>query len=347
MVVERCDLGFIFDLDDTLIPTQHKYKLAELAFIEKVVGKVHSVDDDFASYKILEKTVKHMGYDAEELAKILNEYSRAVARAKNEDGIVSKVVGLFEEYCSKYNDKCPASDLDFVFRVSRKHAKKLRAGFRELKGISEDFLEVDRSNVELFSKLKKYNFNGFHTSRFPTSMVQVFKQYCNEAGVDVVENELQEVWDIGKSVFVIKKEFLKGVIETLNFIKLRVKRMSIVTKGEEEKQMEKVKVNNLLRWFSDDEVYVVPSKDDALFKEVSGKVPGLKYYAVGNALGSDVAPALRAGLEGILISKDTWFLEGVKDGRVRFKAGKHYLVFDSFIDIKQRWDEILNWNRSG
>jgi len=345
MAVEKYDLGFIFDLDDTLIPTQHKYKLAELAFIGRVVERAHSVDDGFASYKILERTVKRMGYEAEELAKILGEYSRAVARAKSEDDIVGRVVGLFEEYCNKYNDKCPASDLDFVFRVSKKHAKKLRAGFRELKGISEDFLEVDKANVELFSRLEEYDFNGFHTDRFPTSMVQVFKQYCSEAGVDVEESEVQDVWDIGKGVFVIKKEFLKGVIETLNFIKPRIRRMSIVTKGEEEKQMEKVEVNNLFRWFSDDEIYVVPGKDEALFREVAGKVPELKYYAVGNALGSDVAPALRAGLEGILISRDTWSLEGAKDGRVRFKAGEHYLVFDSFIEIKRRWDEVLKWGR--
>lgn len=93
---------------------------------------------------------------------------------------------------------------------------------------------------------------------------------------------------------------LPGVVEVLDELRT-VAKLSLVTKGDERTQLQKLASSGLDWAFHD--VIVVKEKDAAVYRKIFGPGRGSSPHAamIGNSLKSDVIPAIEAGQFGIFV----------------------------------------------
>ncbi|WP_366921898.1 HAD family hydrolase [Metallumcola ferriviriculae] len=161
---------------------------------------------------------------------------------------------------------------------------------------------VNRFDIDMVTKY------GFVNECFPKALVQVYR-YCSKnkrAGIcESMEKEVEQVgWWVFRQAPIVKE----GSRETLTLLREDY-HMILVTKGEKAHQIEKLKESGLEHYFQS--VLVVGKKDPYLFTELaqSNAFPLDKVWSVGNSIKSDINPALRAGLNAVLLKAPTWDFE--------------------------------------
>ena len=178
--------------------------------------------------------------------------------------------------------------------------------------------EVERKNVPLY---------GYGSQCYARSLRETLESL---AGGPATDSEMKIIDSLADRVANIPIEFLPGVKPTL--VRLRDRfRLIMFTKGHPPEQWRKVERSGISPYF--DHVEVTPEKDPSAYCGLVERyrLQPQKTWMVGNSPASDVNPALKAGLNAILIPHPlTWELEHeevAEDERLR--------VIERFEDLLQ------------
>jgi putative hydrolase of the HAD superfamily len=164
-----------------------------------------------------------------------------------------------------------------------------------------DLLErLDRKNVKRF---------GFSPRRFPTSMTEAYDALTRAAGQRTDPAFRKRLYSIGTDVFNQAPHAVPGACPTLKALKARGFRLVLCTKGNNRIQSNRIDVSGLRDLF--DGVYVVADKTDAEFRKILSDfgVKPEEACSIGNSVRSDINPALRVGMNAVLVPRDTWSYE--------------------------------------
>ncbi len=179
---------------------------------------------------------------------------------------------------------------------------------------------------------------GFGMERFPTSCQQTYEEICKTLNIPIKEECKKTAYDIGMQVFDEKywkkKEMLEGAEETLEFLAEQGDELLLLTKGDLRVQDKKVEVYQLERHFDNENIFIVPKKDEEIIKKVVGERDKSKVYSVGNSIRSDVEPSLAAGVRMIYIPCETWQWEREHKG---IPEHPYLIKMDKITDIKDNY----------
>lgn len=157
-----------------------------------------------------------------------------------------------------------------------------------------------RSGIK--SELREYHFARLDSAAFgPWGYREVLHGYIRQSLPASISERAEELANNVCSAIVTDPFTpLPGVVEVLDELRT-VAKLSLVTKGDERTQLQKLASSGLDWAFHD--VIVVKEKDTALYRRVFGPGQGSSPHAamIGNSLKSDVIPAIEAGLFGIFV----------------------------------------------
>lgn len=144
---------------------------------------------------------------------------------------------------------------------------------------------------------------GFGSNGFKKAMeftINHFYRMANKKLSEVEEKLLEKIKD-----FIYNQPSIpySGVKETLEYLKKRYK-LILLTKGEEQEQLKKVKRSGLSQYFN--ATIVLNDKTEKHYRDltVSLKLNPEKTVMIGNSPKSDINPAVKAGMYGILIKRE-------------------------------------------
>lgn len=152
-------------------------------------------------------------------------------------------------------------------------------------------------------------------TRFAQSFVEAFKALREEVGLTFpLPNTEKAIFNLGMKVFTdYPYVALEGALEVLDKL-CRYYRIAIVTKGEYEEQMKKLRESGCGAFA--DHIAVVSKKNDEEWNEVLSDLgfeteeDAVESWAIGNSAKADVNPLLRRGFHGIEIAeKNKWTFE--------------------------------------
>lgn len=158
------------------------------------------------------------------------------------------------------------------------------------------FGEIDRANVG------KY---GFSRHRFPTSMQEVYRYFCEDYGREVDPAILAQTYAIGASVFDRKPVLMAGAVEVLSCLRSYYE-LYLYSGGDVEVQANKVSYLQLNGYFT--AVHFVERKGEIELQRILQKhdLSSKSTWMVGNSARSDINPALRVGLRCIWVRTHSW-----------------------------------------
>jgi putative hydrolase of the HAD superfamily len=170
------------------------------------------------------------------------------------------------------------------------------------------FAEIDQAN------LAKY---GFSRLRFPQSMQDTYRHFCNDSSTPESLAILERAAAIGSTVFERKPVLAPGAREVLDQLR-HTHSLFLYSVGDLEVQWMKVRELELQTSF--DAIYITERKDHQQLRHILDQ-QGLSTettWMVGNSLRSDINPGLRLGLNCIWVQAQSWEYddEALLPGRV-------------------------------
>jgi putative hydrolase of the HAD superfamily len=146
--------------------------------------------------------------------------------------------------------------------------------------------------------------------QFPEAAVRAYEELSREAGRKPDASISAELRATTAAVFSSQAPNIAGVRGALAELRRRGIKLVVLTKGDESVQAHRIAQSGLREYLSG--VFVVPEKSDTLFRAIAlwAGVPPERAVAVGNSRPSDVDPAVRQGMSGVVVSaKDVWHYE--------------------------------------
>lgn len=178
---------------------------------------------------------------------------------------------------------------------------------------------------------------GFSATRFPLSCVQAYEELARQnGGVDA--DLASAVEDAARSVFSDAAELVPNAAEVIAQLASRYP-LALLTKGETWVQRKRLTDSGLARFF--ERVEVVAEKSEAHFTALARSlaVDSSRAWSVGNSIGSDIAPALRAGYWAAWIDAYAW--EREREGEA--PASPRLVVLQRLDEL---CDALVKWERS-
>jgi len=160
--------------------------------------------------------------------------------------------------------------------------------------------------------------HGYGSKNFFISMLEVYKMACAHENCRINDNIIKKIEDLSIRTRDYPITLLAGVKETLPVLK-RKNRLILVTKGDDEEQLAKVKRSGISHLFP--EKRVVHEKNKGIYQEIIREfdLDPLWTWMVGNSPRSDINPAKAIGLGTVFIPyHNTWVHELediIEDGR--------------------------------
>ncbi len=157
--------------------------------------------------------------------------------------------------------------------------------------------EVEDAFQESFARwLPVY---GYTPKRWMVNCHEVAEQFAGRPLTDSEHDEVQRAAEIAMGV----GDIMPGVADALTALHEAGIPMVLKTKGELNKQQEKLAAHGFGKWFRD-RVEIVDVKDPASFRAVADKYGLTDPISVGDSEKSDVLPAVEAGFDAVLIVHD-------------------------------------------
>lgn len=187
---------------------------------------------------------------------------------------------------------------------------------------------------------------GFGADRFPDSFIRTYRALCEKGFGVYDESVAQHCRTIGTQAFAVKNYAKLGLVpgawKILTFLAKR-QHLVLVTKGEQWVQQNKINALGLSRWFED--IYIVDHKDGETYLEILADLRAkagdrrhiyapMNVVAIGNSFSSDIAPALKLGMEAIFIPCPTWKAESVDVGTLTEEERQHFLELKQISEIR-------------
>jgi len=262
---------FFIDLDDTLMPNQHYYKIQQAKMLKYMVGVLwppgESLTEPGNPYHLSRRKRRQLRRTAKELLDEVYDYGY-------------RVPPLFELLESEVVDET---------------------------GLLEDILrkeeELDLKGVERYRKVGE----PYHRERFPTSCRDTYYYFCEQMGVDPDEEVADEIYRIGEGFWkTITPGLMWGAARILDYLSERDHDLHVLTKGDEIVQGHKLRINRMERWIPEENWHIVSDKDPEVFRRVTSGLDLERVYMIGNSQRSDINPAIEAGANAIYIPFYTW-----------------------------------------
>jgi putative hydrolase of the HAD superfamily len=183
--------------------------------------------------------------------------------------------------------------------------------------------EIDLSNFDRY---------GLSQMRFPKSSRDAYLTLTADAGRAASDELAQAVYDASAHVFDAPAPLAVDVEETLRGLRDRY-RITVLTKGDASVQRRRVDDSGLAPLL--DAVVIVEVKDEPVFAEVLRQVTAeaASSWSVGNSYGSDVHPAVMAGMRAIWIEADVWAHERSISERVLTEDDPNVFVAEGLREI--------------
>jgi len=149
---------------------------------------------------------------------------------------------------------------------------------------------------------------GYSTTRFRDSMVKTYEVLSSRHGRAPAPSVIHRIQDFANEVFLSSPLVYPEVPASLEAIAVGYN-LALLTKGDREVQRRRIQAADLGNLF--DALYVVSDKGSGVYRQVLGDFgeASARAWAVGNSIKSDINPALRVGIRGILIKRTTWLYE--------------------------------------
>jgi putative hydrolase of the HAD superfamily len=170
--------------------------------------------------------------------------------------------------------------------------------------------------------------HGYGLHSFRRSLITCFEQLTD---TPITEEKHRRIESFAQSIADQEIEVLPNVATTLADLATR-HRLIMVTKGDPEEQIGKLKRSGLSAHFT--AVEVLPEKHHEAYRSLSANhsCEARNTWMIGNSPRSDINPALAAGLHAIFIPHDfTWVLE--HEAVNQPPAGQQLLELASFADL--------------
>jgi putative hydrolase of the HAD superfamily len=196
---------------------------------------------------------------------------------------------------------------------------------------------LDRSGVDSSgfrvaldeTERRRISVDGYGTLNFTRSLVETFKRFLPPGSDPMLPARVEK---LSLTILVHPLEVLPDVPETLAYLARRHP-LFLVTKGNQEEQLRKIRASHLLNYFQGFEI--LPEKNTRTYSQLldrHGWEP-FRSWMIGNSPRSDIRPALAAGMRAVYIPHPhTWTLE-------RGDAEKH----PNLIELKKFSDLRLHF----
>lgn len=183
---------------------------------------------------------------------------------------------------------------------------------------------------------------GYSMERFPTSLVEVYKEMCRRAGKPSLKKVEQKLMHIGLGAFDpsrYERNLYPDTISTLEFLRGKGDTLFLLTKGDRRVQRKKLSVLRAGERFL--RVRVVENKTPEEFRRTIMGYEDCRLFSVGNDYEKDIVPAFEAGHHrGIWIPVETWEVIGRLD-EIRAKVDWSRCVeLHSLKELVERYDDI-------
>ena len=178
--------------------------------------------------------------------------------------------------------------------------------------------EIERINIGV---------RGYGSASFTLNLRQTYERLAER---ELRQEDLDHVLRLGARIAEQPMRLLPDVAETVPYLAGRHDLM-LLTKGHPEEQRLKIERSGLERWFTAAEV--VHEKSEGTYRAIvqERQLDPARTWMIGNSPRSDINPALKAGLNAVLIPHEhTWGLE--KEDVVH--ADGRLLVLERFADLK-------------
>jgi len=189
--------------------------------------------------------------------------------------------------------------------------------------VREKLNEVERENVRS---------HGYGLVSFRRALVTCFERLTTGP---ITPEKHERILSFAQSIADQEIELLAGVAETLPQLATR-HRLILVTKGNQEEQLDKLARSGLAHHFA--AVEVPPEKDPGAYHSLCEKhtLERATTWMIGNSPRSDINPALACGLNAVYIHHpNTWVLE--HDALDAAPQGQRLLEVASFWDLRNHF----------
>src|SRR3989344_4717341 len=156
---------------------------------------------------------------------------------------------------------------------------------------------------------------GYSMERFPTSLVEVYREICRRVGKSPIRSVESELLYTGLKAFDssrYRKNVYSDTFPVLDFLEKKGDLILLLTKGDKRVQGRKLSVLDAGKRFCS--VRVVESKKTPeVFTEMAKGLESYRLFSVGNDYEKDIVPALGVGYRGVWIPVETWEVIGRLD----------------------------------
>lgn len=147
---------------------------------------------------------------------------------------------------------------------------------------------------------------GYGSANFTRSLIETYRRLAEK---DLLDEDVQQVRQLGEQIHAHPLQLLDGVKETLDYLVSRYD-LVLFTKGDLEEQKLKVERSGIEQYFK--QVVIVSEKDVMTYHQVIKdlRIDPQQTWMIGNSPRSDINPALAARLNAVYIPHPhTWRLE--------------------------------------
>jgi putative hydrolase of the HAD superfamily len=150
--------------------------------------------------------------------------------------------------------------------------------------------------------------SGFSQQRFPNSLIRTYEILAKRYDYVTREDLISQSRSLGEAVFTAIPQLYSDTLNVL-FELAKDYRLILLTKGDLEVQT--LRLDQLRLWERFDRVFIVPQKTIAEFAKILTQINLLpsQTWSIGNSLKSDILPAVKTGIHGILIPNSSWIYE--------------------------------------
>ena len=151
--------------------------------------------------------------------------------------------------------------------------------------------------------------HAFSPERFPGSCLLAYEAVSQSLG-QIPDPAIESaVYKAAASVFEQDPTVVAGARETLSRLRGRGVRLALLTKGDPQVQLRRIRRSRLESCF--DLVRIVPEKTPESIRDIvhSLGVNPSEAWMIGNSVRSDILPALSAGIRAIWVNSHVWEYE--------------------------------------
>lgn len=214
--------------------------------------------------------------------------------------------------------------------------KRRYVALLEQNGIYEEYTiaqldELDAQRVAL---------EGFTIERFVESMLILYRALSRKHGLSSDDQEVEA--QICKLADYLKQppQLYDDALPTLRTLASQA-RLFLVSVGETDLQASKIHATNIRHYF--EQVYIVPFKNNKVLTQILEqlRVEPHKAWFVGNSPRADIAPALEAGMNALLVNRGTWRYDELTGGlRIDSKCSRFFKASSLFEAVRVITEEI-------